>query len=462
MEDKIKQEAIKEVEEQWENNLKKNFEIKLNNCFQESLKNVEKEMKKFDELMNSHIKTLNENFEKKFEMQINQLRQQSGIKLDKGGEILVKEDKENVINNIPVETDDTLRKMIFYFNNVTNPPLKNIIPPPGSNPLINLILNFLTNVKTTVFYYLNPGKEEKIMGKSKDNPNILGPAFLKLLDHCWKSKLNEYSPTDFHQILKNLMKNDYYTLNPGKIFEFILSKLHSELSPDELINNNNMENDPYMIFNREKMLEELKKRFQHPTKISNGFYNIIETEKRCITCESISYLIENLPIINIYLEANEDSGFNHISFMEHFQALLTGKNEGRLKEECKICEKQTDKLVSKTIVDTTEVIIININRNNDPNHVVEFKFPEKFDKKDIINTDKTPNYFDMNYELISVMRKNKVNNNNYQFLLFCKNFINHTWYSYNNQNIQKSDYNEAISDGKNTCLIIYKKIQQQK
>ena len=75
-------------------------------------------------------------------------------------------------------------------------------------------------------YYLNPIKEDKILKISKENPNkaYLGPSFLKLLDHLWKSNQKEYAPMKIHNFLKKSMKNDYNTNDAGLIIQYILKK----------------------------------------------------------------------------------------------------------------------------------------------------------------------------------------------------------------------------------------------
>ena len=443
MEDKIKQDAIKEAEEHWENGLKQKFKEQLTNCMIEPLSELNNQIKNFEKSMTNHILSLNEKFEKKYNKQMIQIQQQSNIQIN------------NIINNNPIENKNELMKAHIDFSTYTNPPLKNLILPNDSNILINLILYCFINIRTFISYYLNPAKKEKIMWKSKDNPNKLGTAFLNLLDHYWKSKLDEYSPLDIHQILNNLMKNNYNTQNPGLIFECILSQLNSELSPNQVNENINKENDPYLIFSREKVFEGFKKRYKTPTKISNCFYNIIETEFKCESCDTTSYSIENLPIINIYLQANKDKRYNNLSFREHFKTLLIDKNEEKINEDCLICGSKKSKFINKHILDTTELIIININRNNDPNNLVEFKYPEVIDKKDIINATKAPVFNEMKYEIFCVIKKYKIYNNS-QFLMFCKNFINDTWYSYNIKNIRKVDIKEVFMDSKKTCLIIYK------
>ena len=290
------------------------------------------------------------------------------------------------------------------------------------------------------------------MRKTNGNPNILGPVFLKLLDHGWKSKFDEYTPSELHQILKKLMKENYNTQNPGLIFHFILYQLNEELRPEPL--NENIPSNPHIIFNREKVFELFRRHYGLPLKIQNSFYNVIEIEKRCSICGTISYSFENLPIINIYLEAQAENIYNNISLLEHFQTLLTDKNEEKITEDCLACGSKSNKFISKNILDTNEIIIINLNRFNDPNNMVEFKYPEKIEKKNLINQSKTTNYKNFKYEIFVVLKQYKINNN-FQYILYIKNFVNNTWYSYNNQNIRKTDINEATSDYKNTCLIIY-------
>ena len=444
MEDKIKQEAMKEVEEDWENNLKNNFKEQLNNCLINELKSLKIQMNDIETSVKNHINSLEKNFDNKFNNQITQLQQQQG------------NDNKNLVNNnnmnIPLETDEELRKIHLDFHNMKNPPLKNIILSPDFNPLINLILNCFINIRTFILYYLNPSREAKIMRKLNGNPNILGPLFLKLLDHAWKSKVDEYTPSELHLILKKLMKENYNTQNPGLIFHFILSQLNDELRQEQLIEN--MPNNPHIIFNRNQVLELFKRQYSQPLKIQNSFYNVIETEKRCSICGTISYSFENLPIINIYLEAQTINIYNNISLLEHFQTLLTDKNEEKITEDCLACGSKSNKFISKNILDTNGIIIININRFNDPNNMVEFKYPEKIEKKNIINQSKTTILKNFKYEIFCVLKQYKINNN-FQYILYIKNCINDIWYSYNNQNIRKADINEATSDYKNTCLIIY-------
>ena len=448
MEENIKKEAQKEAEEYWEKNIKDNFNELISKHYLDVLINLKNEMKNFDESLEKHIQFLDTEFSKNFDNQISELQQKTGVIIN---------NKNNNQNNTSFKEDDILRKKYLDIKAITFPSLKKLILPPDSNQLINLIFYCLVNIKTLILYYFNPEKEKKIMWNSNGNPNVLGSSFLKLIDNYWKSKSNEYAPVEMHQAIKKIMKKDYYTQNPGIIFQNILFKLNSELSMNQLNENLNIKNDPYLTYNRDKIWKIFLESKQI-VKISNCFFNLIETEKRCETCNTSQYSFEDLPIINIYLQENEDKNYNNkLSFMEHYRSLLMDKKEEVSNEKCIICGDIKNKFVTKHILETAEIIIININRNNDVNNNVEFNYPENFEKKDFINQYKNPKFDNKKYELFCTLKKYK-NNNNFEYKMFCKNFVNEKWYLYNDTNIKESNIKDAMSDGKYINLIIYKNI----
>ena len=66
----------KEANDIWENQLKSEFIKHINNCLIDTLKNLNTELTNFDNSMKNHIQTLDKNFEKKFEQQISQIKEQ--------------------------------------------------------------------------------------------------------------------------------------------------------------------------------------------------------------------------------------------------------------------------------------------------------------------------------------------------------------------------------------------------
>ena len=361
-------------------------------------------------------------------------------------------------NNIKdYKDDEILIEKGIDLKSLNNQPLIKLILPKNANPLINIILHCLSNIKYLINYYLNPTKGNKILQKSKENPNnnYLAPSFLKLLYHLWKSNKKEYSPNEIHNDLKKLMVNNYDSDDAGKIFYYILTKLNEEMNFNRV--NNNKEDDPFIHFDKKKTFEEYQKNFKlNITFISNSFYSTIEIKKRCLNCnDAPSYFFEASPIITIFLKANNDEILNKLTLEDHLKTLLIEEEKRIIIENCLICCSEQKKIVNKDIFTSTEILIMNINRDKDPNNNISFIFPEIFEGRKIINNElNLPNY-----ELTTVIKKVKNNLNNFEYIYFFKSFIDKKWYSFNNQRIELigNNYKNDIFDFKNTCILIYNK-----
>ena len=491
MED-IKEQVKKDVDKIREEKLKKSFEVQRNKSFSETLKDLKIGIDKYNNSINSHIDDLDKKFNEKWNKKFNELSKIDLLKNQNNNNMNIihknvnlnnnpgnnrinnninnfndndlNRNKNNFIiinNNDNVhEDDEELRKKEIDIDNLNKPTLVYLTLLQNTNPLINIILQCLSNIKYIVCYYLNPIKENKILKKSKENPNnnYLGPSFLKLLDHLWKSNQKEYSPMEIHNVLQKIMLNNYYTNDASIIINNILTKLNEELNFNQ--ENNNIEHDdPYDYFIKDKIYEKFKEKFKNNrTMISEVFYCAIKIKKRCFNCNATAYYFETSPIVNIYLEENKDDNFNKLSFEEHFHNLLTDKEEQNINEDCTICCSKQNKTQVKDIFTSSKILIININREKDPEKTISFKYPEIFDGKKIINLD-CPNI--SNYKLTTIIKKIKRNNNNFEYISFYENIIDKHWYSFNNQRIEliQNDYKNYIFDEKNTIVLIYTQIQ---
>ena len=359
----------------------------------------------------------------------------------------------NSNNNNNFESDEFLRKKKVDYSKFNNPPLIIFIEQDNTNQLVNLILRCLSNILTILPYYFNPNKEEKILKKSKEDPNgaYLGPSFLKLLDNIWKSSKKEYCPMEFHIALKQLMGNNYYSNNPGFIMEFILNQLDRELDLNAIVNMDDNDNhlNPNISFNL--FLQRFEK---NQTKISNCFFSTIKTQKKCSFCQQSTYYFHMTPVVNIILESNNDNTFfNQLNLNEHLNNLLTKEKNENINEFCSKCNCQRIKYLKEEIFYSFDLIIFNINREKDPGYQLSFNYPEKFNGSKLINKD----YNLHDYQLISVIKKNPNENNN--FIAYCKSFTNTKWYSYYKQNISMVQNTNEIIDNKNACLLIYSDIK---
>jgi hypothetical protein len=329
-----------------------------------------------------------------------------------------------------------------------NPPLIHLLFTEGTNPLVNIVLQCICNIKTLISYYFNPNKEAKILSKAKNEPDgaYLGPSFLKLLDYLWKNDKKEYCPEEIHGVLKKLMGNDYETKDPSIIINFILTQLDEELIQKKNINEKKEPAEPFDIFDEKKIHDEYWKKFKDEmTKIKVSFYSTFKTTKRCNICNYVSFSFDSSPIINIYLNQENSETLD----FEDFKYYLIEKKKQMINEECVACFDGVPKkkLVAKDINYSPEVLIININRKEDPNNKISFKYPEQFDIEKVIKQKMEIS----DYHLTSVIKKD-----NDDYIAFCKNCINEKWYSYNNEKIELvNNYNEHIIDDKKACILIY-------
>ena len=351
-------------------------------------------------------------------------------------------------SNINIENDKILRKKQIDVFNIQNPSFVNLVQFNDTNNLINLILQCLANIKTLIAYYFNPQKEMKILKKTMENPKgaYLGGAFLKFLDNIWKSLKNQYNPYEIHQSLQKLMGNNYYSNDPGFIINFILTQLHNELIQNPNINKVKESLDDNLCLQNFVQFFKLSS-----TKILSSFSDNYKIKKRCQFCNQIQYLYESSFVLDIFLEANNENNLssNKINLTENLKTLLINRENKNIVENCINCHAPKTKFVNKYIYTTSEILIININRNKDINCNVSLEYPFQFNGSEI-NEIVSP----YKYELITIIKK--YNNNNYfQFVAYCKSFVNKKWYLYNNQNIELVQNENELIDDKNTCLLIY-------
>ena len=89
---------------------------------------------------------------------------------------------------------------------------------------------------------------------------------------------------EFHNALKKLMGNNYYSNNQGFIMEFILNQLNKELNFNAIVYMDDNDNhlNPKIRFNH--FLKQFEK---NKTKISNCFFSTIKTKKNAAFARKI-------------------------------------------------------------------------------------------------------------------------------------------------------------------------------
>lgn len=226
---------------------------------------------------------------------------------------------------------------------------------------------------------------------------------------------------------KDVKKEDGYFSLFVKLLEDLWIKTGDKFEPN-LIHNQLKETDkeiyksknpgPIINFFLCKLHKELN---SDNTKISEEFF--------------VKYKNEKSPIINLYIK----KGTNSIISDYHFDLLDNNVDIEDL---------------------NNNILIINLNRERDPLHLIKIDFPENLELKIKGNYKK--------YELISVLLKTNIKLNddiNYseqpKYKIYLKNFFNQKWYSYD-QNIEMvekgKEKEKEILDGQKALLLVYKKV----
>lgn len=372
----------------------------LNNCQEIMLQNINKNIAQFDQLLG---------------MQINNY---------------TNELKNNLIKNDYDEFKKApINHHLMRLENINN-----------TNYLINFILLYLCNNKRLANYYLSINNEDKILAKEKEDLTgiNLSFSFLKLLNHLWKGSKDVYKPIEIHQKLKVLMANNYYSLNPGLIIKFIINQLHMELN----YKNNKKVNPPNWNFDKNNALDNFFDYYQaYHSKISEEFFATIRIKKTTPQNTPV-YLFNSKVVFDLYLDNIED---NYISLDYQFKNLFINMSDRN-----KYCNNN-EIFIGKLIFSISNILILNINRNNQKKYL-------KYNKVLFTNSiiDQSVNQNPMQYELYAVIIS-KYMNNYTNFYAFIQNQIDHKWYLYTRDGIIPINNENDIYDPENVSLLIYQK-----
>ena len=408
--EEVRQKAREDAENLWKNELESLFSEKINESLLDLMKNIDSKFINYEKQLNASIKESNKN--SMLESSSSQIPNKS-------------------ISSSNISNNRVLNSQKIDITKINKMYVKLILSD-DINPLINLIIQCLTNIKTFCAYYLNPQKEEKILSKSRKNPNgfYLGPAYLKLLKDIWGDQRGEYSPKEIHNILKKLMENDYNSNNSGCIMKFILNQLYLEL---------NLDNNQLINLEHVKDLKNLPN-----NKILIASYPYIRTKKYCLSCKNLldKYYIVS-PVINIYLDANYGKS-NKFNLENNLNDLLIERGKGKIIDNCFKCNRQQDIQIIKYISTPSEITIFHIDRKNDPNHNISlsYGFSMKLSEKE--------------YKLITVIKcLPSYKDVSCPYIAYIRSFNNHNWYSYDNKDIKLCNNENEILEDKYASLLIY-------
>ena len=308
------------------------------------------------------------------------------------------------------------------------------------NYIINPILFCLANLEIFNEFILSEKKQE-IFSKFQGQ-NSLTVLFFHLLEEMRKINVISTNEISIHNFLGDKLEN-YLTQDPGVIIKSILSLIDEEMK----LANINIEN-----------------RFSNL--IPNNFSITMKTIKKCNAClhkEEISK--EKKYVIDLFLFHTD---FNIVEPLQSvFNNLLSENDELNIDKICKMCGYET--IIIKEIENLNKYLIINLNREKDPNNSMQLIYSETLnlieEKED--GTNKL-----YQYKLISALSDinsniknlpmaqglNIIESNRTTFKIFYKNFINDKWYMILDVEPPKlfENIQEGISSTK-ANILIYKR-----
>ena len=278
------------------------------------------------------------------------------------------------------------------------------------NYIINPILFCLANLEIFNEFILSEKKQE-IFSKFQGQ-NSLTVLFFHLLEEMRNINVISTNEISIHNFLGDKLEN-YLTQDPGVIIKSILSLIDEEM---KLININ------------------IENRFSNL--IPNNFSITMKTIKKCNAClhkEEISK--EKKYVIDLFLFHTD---FNIVEPLQSvFNNLLSENDELNVDKICKMCGYET--IIIKEIENLNKYLIINLNREKDPNNTMKLIYSETLN---LIEEKEDGTNKKYQYKLISVLsdinsniknlamaqQLNIIQINKICFKIFFRNFINDKWY----------------------------------
>ena len=278
------------------------------------------------------------------------------------------------------------------------------------NYIINPILFCLANLEIFNEFILSEKKQE-IFSKFQGQ-NSLTVLFFHLLEEMRNINVISTNEISIHNFLGDKLEN-YLTQDPGVIIKSILSLIDEEMK----LANINIEN-----------------RFSNL--IPNNFSITMKTIKKCNAClhkEEISK--EKKYVIDLFLFHTD---FNIVEPLQSvFNNLLSENDELNIDKLCKRCRYET--IIIKEIENLNKYLIINLNREKDPNNTMKLIYSETLN---LIEEKEDGTNKKYQYKLISVLSdiNSNIKNlamaqqlsiiqiNKIYFKIFFRNFINDKWY----------------------------------
>ena len=345
--------------------------------------------------------------------------------------------KNNNLNkDIPLSVE-SIQNINFNIISTHTKGLNNI----GDTGLMNALLQCFAYIEKFTKYFLNKQSFEKLL--SNKIKYKLTNAYAELLYNLWlNNNINSYSPEEIINIIKeiNPLITNVQISDSKNFILFFMETIHDELNKANFANNSFQLNQFRNQYNYEQTFNLFCNFFSnnYQSKISDLFYGMYNKMMQCLNCGIVIHNVQcfyylTFPLDEVKIFKNKIE--NDVNIIECFENYQKGESmEGDNQIFCNNCQTMANCFNSSKLLIVPQILMINIIKGEE----IILKLEEHLNIQNFVYYTQSPNF----YELIGI-----VTYNNSNYIAFCKSFVDHNWYKYNNHQVENSSFNEANSTG---------------
>jgi ubiquitin C-terminal hydrolase len=298
----------------------------------------------------------------------------------------------------------------------------------GNTSSLNSVLTLLLSIKSFAKFYLKNNSNEN----DKDTPFSF--EIKKLFSYFYtslKEKKKIFKPFEPTSILEFLDKNNVGK-NPFDIISYILETLHNELNTAN-INSKKKEPD---IYNRNDVIQCGIENFTDSnfSLISNQFNLFKIIELQCTICNTKTYSFITSPNLKLdILGCYEDEKLS-LEDCLYYQEKISQENNF-----CNKCNKSALVMKYSKIFSLSNLLMIFLDRGSGESEI-PYNIQGKINLIDFVEFDGSP----IKYELIGVI-STTLKMDDYIYVSFCKSPIDKNWYYYDNEIVEKTEFELLIT-----------------
>ena len=393
--------------------------------------------------------------------------------------IITIEDKFDIeiINNNIAKKESELKSRLsknINFNNINKfrlIGLDNV----GATCYMNATLQCFMNINALTMNFLN----ESIYNKIQTNYSLceLSSAYCNLLEKIWLDDniKSSYAPNEFKNVIseKNPLFQGVNANDSKDLINFLLEGMNYELSQLNKVGKDNSKIN--LFIDQTDMLNILKNFIEDFSKnnnsiISNTFFFIIQTDTKCIFCNTLKYNFQALFLLEFPLEliynynisqnipSINNKGRKCVNLYSCFRQYIqptyfTGENQ----LYCNTCNCSRDAYSINTFFSLPPVLIIILNRGKGKSFDCDVDFPDYLNLQNYVSYKKSV----YNYQLKGVISHLGESGMSGHFIAYCRHRIDNQWYCFNDSIVTLcKDSNRPYTVG-TAYILFYESIENK-